>query len=270
MNNEINNQPTLTPSTPQKEKTSKREPFKKLAKFLFITSLFLIIGLIATYKYMNQQLIKEKYNCVPITGNKEEKELDIHSTLIQSLYNKVVTNIYEDLAQPTLNDQMKLYLAYRQILEKDKYNANTCNKFSPTSMEPYTCTITKSFLPKAFKEEIINQKLKELYGENINIPLQNIQLGRTCVVGYQYIASRGEFVEGYCDQKATTSFSVEKELTKAISIRNNIILSEKVKYYSQGGKDIPDKLKSGIYHYIFRLDMNYNYVLIDKSYEENY
>ena len=33
---------------------------------------------------------------------------------------------------------------------------------------------------------------------------------------------------------------------------------------------LPDFLKSGIYKYTFRLDMNYNYVFVDKIYEERY
>ena len=49
---------------------------------------------------------------------------------------------------------MKLYLAYRQILETEKYDSN-CNLFSQTSMEPYTCEVSTLFVPKAFKEETL-------------------------------------------------------------------------------------------------------------------
>ena len=263
VNKQTNNKPELVPTT----KVLQQKTF--LIKFLFGIIIFLIIGLFATNKYINQQINKMKYNCTPITASKEEKELDIHSTIVQNLYNKVATNIYEDVAEPQFNNKMKLYLAYRQILETEKYDSN-CNNFSPTAMEPYTCLNNSTFIPKAFKEETIKQKLKELYGENITIPLQNIRLGNTCLVGYQYIESRGEFVEGACDQKLTTSFTKTKELQKAISTRNTIILTEKVKYYTKGGMDLPATLKSGIYHYTFRLDMNYNYVLIEKSYENQY
>lgn len=269
VNNSSNNQPVMTPITNKKQKKSKQNFSIGIIRFLIIIIIFLVIGLIASTKYMNQKLQQVKYDCTPIGPTQKEKELDVQSTLVKSLYNKVVTNIYEDIAEPFLNDQMKLYLAYRQILEKEKYDSH-CNQFSPTAMEPYTCTISKDFVPKAFKEETLIQKIKELYGENITLPLKNIQLGRTCIVGYQYIESRGEFVEGTCREQPTTSFSVTKSLKKAISTRNTIQLIEEVKYYTKGGKDLPVELKSGTYRYTFRLDMNYNYVLIDKSYEEQY
>ena len=41
--------------------------------------------------------------------------------------------------------------------------------------------------------------IKKLYGENTSIPFTNIQLGNTCIGGYQYIPSRGEFVQGLCN-----------------------------------------------------------------------
>ena len=34
--------------------------------------------------------------------------------------------------------------------------------------------------------------------------------------------------------------------------------------------DLPDYLKSGDYLYTFRLDMNYNYVLVSKIYDDKY
>ena len=218
----------------------------------------------------NNKTINElKYNCTPITASKEEIKLDINSTLVQSLYNKFATTIREDLAQPYFNDEWKLYMAYRQILETDKYDSN-CNLFNQTAMEPYRCQVNNYFTPKAFKEETILQKMKELYGENISIPLRNIQLGNTCVIGYQYIKERGEFVEGQCSQKEATSFKVDKKLTEAISTRNTIILTEEVKYIETEGLTLPNYLISGIYHYTFRLDLNYNYVLINKSFEPKY
>ena len=229
---------------------------------------FLLIGIVGTYLYMDQKLKTYIYNNTPVTS-KDEVELDIQSTLVQSLYSKVRTNINEDISQPKFNDEMKLYLAYRQIPEKDKYESN-CNLFSLTSMEPYTCEKSSIFEPHAFKIETLTLALKEMYGENVTIPLKNIQLGGKCIVGYQYIPARGEFVEGYCNQLPNTSFVVNKELVKATSVRNTIIIQERVKYRSKGGREIPDYLKSGLYNYIFRLDTNYNYVLIDKVYEDEY
>ena len=217
----------------------------------------------------DKQMATLRYNCTPITASKEEIKLDVNSTLVQSLYNKFATTIREDLAQPNFNDEWKIYMAYRQILETDKYDSN-CNSFSATAMEPYTCQGNNNFTPKAFKEEKIIQKIKELYGEHANIQLKNVQLGKTCLVGYQYIKERGEFVEGHCNQKTATSFKAEKKLTEAISTRNTIVLTEEVRYVETEGLTLPSYLKSGTYHYTFRLDLNYNYVLISKSYEEKY
>ena len=268
------NQPTATPPEPPAPPVVVPQEQPKPKKKFSLTPilLFLLVALGAflfyTIKSDNQKLSQMKYNCTPVSTTNEEKELDIKSTIVQNLYSKVSTNIREDLAQPEMNDEMKLYLAYRQILETDKYDSN-CNLFN-TSMTPYTCTQTASWNPKAFKEDLLQLKLKELFGENTNIPLRNIQLGNTCVVGYQYIKERGEFVEGQCNQKTATSFKANKELVKATTTRNTIILTEEVKYQETEGLTLPEYLKSGTYKYVFRLDMNYNYVLVSKTYETKY
>ena len=137
-------------------------------------------------------------------------------------------------------------------------------------MEPYTCEVSTKFVPKAFKEETLIHEIKKLYGEETNIPLKNIQLGKSCIVGYQYIEDRGEFVEGYCKQSVATSYKVTKVLKEATSTKNTIVLKEEVKYHENEKLNLPEYLKSGIYTYTFRLDMNYNYVLVSKTYEIKY
>ena len=236
-----------------------------------LIGIIIILGIGIFYiSHSNKQQISQlKYNCTPVGASSEEKELDVNSTLVENLYNKVSTSIREDLAQPEFNDEMKLYLAYRQILETEKYDSN-CNLFSVTAMEPYRCEVSTNFAPKAFKVETIQRKIKELFGEETNIPLKNIQLGKSCVVGYQYIEKRGEFVEGTCNQKTATSFKAIKTLSKAITTRNTIILTEDVKYQETEGLTLPSYLKSGTYKYVFRLDQNYNYVLVSKTFESKY
>ena len=234
--------------------------------------LFIVIALGGFLIYTNsshkQEISQLRYNCTPISTTNEEKEIPVDSTIVQNLYHKVETNIREDLAQPEFNDEMKLYLAYRQILETEKYESN-CNLFN-SSMSPYTCKETAAWKPKAFREDLLRLKLKELFGENTDIPLRNIQLKNTCVVGYQYIEIRKEFVEGQCNQKTATSFKVTKKLTKAITTRNTIILTEDVKYQETEGLTLPEYLKNGTYKYVFRLNQNYNYVLVSKTYESKY
>lgn len=281
----VPNQPQISPvpqeGTPQQTTPTPPEnvipappapvPTKKskIAPFLLLIIILLGSYIVYSTKQHREQIDALNYNCTPITASKEEQKLDINSTIVKSLYQKVYTTIYEDLAQPEFNDEMRLYLAYRQITETEKYDSN-CNLFSKTSMEPYLCENITNFRPKAFKEETLQQAIKELYGENTTIPFKNIQLRRTCVVGYQYIPARGEFVEGYCAQKEATSYKVTKTLEEAISTKTTIILKEEVKYHENEQLELPSSLKSGYYYYTFRLDMNYNYVLIDKSYESKY
>lgn len=247
---------------------------QKMKKFSVVPILLFIIILLGVYIYYSatthkNELESLKYNCTPITASDEMVKLDVNSTLVRDLYSKVSTSIREDLAEPEFNDSMRLYLAYRQVLESDKYDSN-CNLFDKLKMEPYTCEVSTKFVPKAFKEEVLIQEIKKLYGEETNIPLQNIQLGTSCVDGWQYIAARGEFVQGLCEQKTATSFKVTKKLVEATSNRTTIILKEEVDYQENEKMNLPEYLKDGIYYYTFRLDMNYNYVLVSKTYENKY
>ena len=282
MNNGVNNntvqqqpvmtqQPVLTPVPQQVQ--PQPVPVKQKKKFnlslILIVIIFLLVGYIVFMNNNYTQTINNiRYNCTPIKEGKETK-LDLNSTLVKDLYSRVQTNIKEDIANPNFDDNLKLYLAYRQIKEKDKYDSN-CNSFNVNSMEPYTCEVSSKFTPKAFKEETIIEEMKKLYGDKVNIPLKNIQLGSSCIVGYQYIKERNEFVEGYCSGQNATLFKVDKSLTKAISTGNTVYLTEEVKYHASEKKDLPNYLKSGTYTYVFRLDMNYNYVIISKTYEEKY
>lgn len=269
---QINNQNIVAqPVTPRPVEIA--PPPKEIKKKSFTPILLLIIIILVFYiVYSNnnhqKQIATLKYNCTPITS-KEEVKLDLESTLVKDLYSKVQTTIREDIANPNFDDTMKLYLAYRQINERDKYDSN-CNQYSNTAMEPFTCEVSTKFVPKAFKEDTLKQEIKKLFGEETNLEYKNIQLGKSCVVGYQYIQSRGEFVEGYCNQNTATSFKVDKKLIEAKSTKNTIILKEDVKYHSNEKMDLPEYLKSGTYIYTFRLDMNYNYVLVSKIYENKY
>lgn len=245
-------------------------PPKRKANFVPLL-LIIILGLIAYAAYSTKMYTSRienlSYNCTPITSSKEDMELDLNSTIVQDLYNKVSTNIREDLAQTEFNDNMKLYLAYRQISDEDKYSSN-CNMFDAISMEPYTCEESTRFKPRAFKEELLKLELKKLFGENNNIQLKNVQLGsHTCVGGFQYIPARGEFVEGYCKSSPAILYKATKKLIKATSNRNTIILTEDVHYTVDDSGELPEKLKNGYYYYTFRLDMNYNYIFISKTYK---
>ena len=265
-------QPEIVPQqvTPQPQnQTPKTKKKISLLPILLLLIVFLIFYIVYMTNNYNGLINNLKYNCTPITSSKEDKELDINSTLVKDLYSKVSTNIREDIVNHEFNNSMKLYLAYRQIPEKDKYDSN-CNLFDINKMEPYTCDESRGFIPKGFKEETLQIQYKKLFGENTPVPKENIQLNNSCIIGYQYIESRGEYVEGYCNKKSATSFKATKSITKAISNRNTIILYEDVKYHANEKQDLPSYLKSGTYKYVFRLDMNYNYVLVSKTYETKY
>lgn len=262
-------QPTPQPVNQTQIELPKPEKKKKnITPLLLLLIIILIIVIIYTNNNNQKTIAAIKYNCTPITS-KAETKLDLNSTIVQDLYNKVKTNIREDIANPNFDDSKKLYLAYRQIKENEKYDTN-CDYFNPTAMEPYTCEVSTKFIPKAFKAETLQLEIKKLFGEETNIPLSNIQLGRSCEGGYEYVKETNEFIEGYCKERIATSFKVTKTLKEAKSTRNTIILKEEVKYHENEKMNLPESLKSGIYTYTFRLDMNYNYVLIDRTYESKY
>lgn len=254
----------------QKEEASADKPKKSSLPFI----LFLVILGLGGYIFYSQNLYQNNlselnYKCSPVNETKEEKALDLDSTLVQDLYSKVYTTIREDLAQPNWDDKMKIYLAYRQIPSHEMYDTN-CNLFSRGKMEPYTCEVSTNFIPKGFKSDTLYLEWKKLFGEDTNMPLINIKLENSCIGGFEYIKDRDEYVQGYCKESLATSFKAKKELKEAVSSRNLIILTEEVQYIGNEKMDLPSYLKSGTYYYTFRLDTNYNYVLLAKTYNEKY
>ena len=269
----------LPPQTPPPaavgDNTPQEQPKQKKKGKFTVLLLIIIIGLLGYFYYYSEnvkvELSRLNYECTPITASKNEKELNLDSTIVSSLYSKVQTTMREDLAQTDFDDTMRIYLAYRQIPETEKYESN-CNLFSKTDMEPFTCEVSTSFIPLAFKEDVMKRELKELFGEKTNIPLKNVRLGssNTCVGGYQYIPERGEYVQGYCKEANASLYKKDAKLIKATSTGNTIVLKEEVKYHEGEKLELPERLKSGYYYYTFRLDMNYNYVLINKTYESKH
>lgn len=228
--------------------------------------LFIVLALFCFYAgYVNINKEKAKIeceeSCTPVSTLKEEKNLDLNSAFVKDLYSKVKTDIREDLASPVLDESLKLYLAYRQIPNSKIYESN-CNLFNDGAMLPYTCKESASFIPHAFKEETLAIEYKKLFGRNATFTFQNIQLSNVCLGGYQYIKSRGEYVEGSCSSLPTTTSYADKKLIKAVSKESTITLTESVTYY---GSNLPSELKSGTYEYKFRLDPDYNYIYISKE-----
>lgn len=232
---------------------------------LFILLLLLIIGGMGYYIYTDHQ--KDLRNkCSPlVTKTNQKNNLKLDSTIVQDLYQKVKTDINEDIANSEFDDKMKLYLAYRQIPNYEIYNSN-CNLFNNSSMPNLTCDSDSGFVTTAFKEETLMREVKKLFGEDTNLSNDNIQLGVTCVGGYQYIAERGEYVMGQCNNTTNAIYQVDKKLISAYAYNDTVVLKEKVRYY--GEKDVNiDRLKNGVYVYTFKLDNNYNYTFVSKEIE---
>ena len=200
----------------------------------------------------------------PITSG-EEIKLDVDSALVLNLYNKVSTTVLEDIANPEFDDTLKRYLSYRNLATNEIYSSN-CNLFKTSGLKFYNCN-DEEFVPKAFKEESLILKYKELFGEEYVIDHASIQLGDTCLGGYEYIADRKEYVQGKCTRSDKQLVNVEKELESATSTGDIIVIYEKVRYIKAGG-EIPNYLKNGTYAYKFRLDKNYNYIFVSKEFTE--
>ena len=265
---------TTAPTTPVVEEKKEEEKPKKKKRFKlvgFLLFLLICLGAYTFYLYQSSHrtITELKYSCSPIAESKETIYLDVNSTLVQDLYQKVATSVREDYAQPEWNNQMRIYLAYRQIPDYLKYDSN-CNYFESSKMEPYTCEVSTTFIPKAFKVSTLELEWKKLYGDATPMPKINVNLANTCVGGYEYVPERQEYVEGYCSKGIAISVNVKKKLEQATFSNNMIVLKEHVQYEATEDMEIPSYLRNGDYYYTFRLDMNYNYIFINKTYDYKY
>ncbi len=246
------------------KKTKKKK--NTLARFFFL--IILILGAYIGYLTYNSNMTIKLLNstCSPVSTLQDTKQLDLDSTLVKDLYNKVKTNIREDVAEIQLNNSLKLYLAYRQ-LSNDKFYESDCSDFDNGSMLPFSCD-KATFVPKTFKVDSLKIEYKKLFGETATFTPQNIQIGRNCIGGYQYVSSREEYVQGTCTENITTTYRAQKELKEATSRQSTIILKEEVRYAASEGQILPEYLKNGTYVYVFKLDNNYNYAYIAKYLEQ--
>lgn len=240
-------------------------PKKKSHKGLIFFLILIIIGL-GIYIYFDYQKDMNREECSPLVESDNTlRELDLNSTIVQELYDKVKTNIREDVAYHEFDDKFKLYLAFRQIPHSDFYESN-CNLFNESSMTNYSCSSATGFTPKAFKEKTLQREVRKLFGENVSIPNQDVVLGSSCLGGYQYISERGEYVEGYCGSIPTTTYQVDKTLTSATVQGDTITIKEKVRYYSAQGINM-EGLENGVYVHTFKLDNHYHYAYVNRTLE---
>lgn len=257
--------PPEVPTQPVSVATTPKKRSHKVGVFIFL--LLLVIAGMGTYIYLDYTKDQARGECSPLVASDNTlRELDINSSIVQELYDKVKTNIREDVAYHNFDDTLKLYLAFRQIPKSDFYDSN-CNLYNESAMSNFSCATATDFTPLAFKEETLQREVKKLFGESVEISNQNIVLGNSCYGGYQYIADRGEYVEGYCGQFPTTTYQVDKELISASVQGDTITLREKVRYYSAQGIDT-SQFQNGVYVYTFKLDNSYHYAYINRTIEE--
>ena len=232
----------------------------------FLLLVILLFGGAAYLQYTeNQKLINYyKYEFSPITSTKETK-LDINSPLVQQLYSNVRTTGNEDYANYQFNDDLKRYLAYRFLSNKNLNYKSNCNGFDPNKTIYYSCN-DNEFNPISFKASDLDVALVTLFGANHGISHDTIQLGKECIGGFQYIEERKEYVQGLCTRNTTNLVNVDKELVSAKSTGSHIYLEEKVRYYPSDNSELPSYLISGNYKYSFRLDENYNYIYTNREY----
>ena len=234
------------------------------------TPLLLIIILLlggACYYWYKTDITRKAYcehHYSPINSG-DTVELELDSTLVVQLYNMVKTTAIEDFGNPNFDNNLKRYLAFRNLSHNSFYESN-CNLFD-NSMANFDCVEDDSFRPDAFKDIDLANMLNVMFGENNGIDHQNITVGGTCLGGYEYIASRGEYVKGKCTRESLLTVSADKKLTKATSTGDKIYLTENVRYFTNNGQDNPESLKDGDYVYTFRLDENFNYIYESREYK---
>ena len=234
------------------------------------TPLLLIVILLlggACYYWYNTDITRKAYyehHYSPINSG-DTVELGLDSTLVIQLYNMAKTTATEDFGNPNFDNNLKRYLAYRNLSHNSFYESN-CNLFD-NSMANFDCVEDDSFRPDAFKDTDLANMLNVMFGQNNGIDHQNITLGGTCLGGYEYIASRGEYVKGKCTRESLLTVSADKKLTKATSTGDKIYLTENVRYFTNNGQANPESLKDGDYVYTFRLDENFNYIYESREYK---
>jgi hypothetical protein len=257
-------QAELQAKMPQQPVMMPVEPKKKSNAGLIVFLILIILGC-AAYIYYDKNYLEKSLmnNCPKLKLTNGDLTLKTTDTLVVNLYNRVVTTAKEDLADNTLDDAMKLYLAYRNMPNYLLYDSN-CNLFDSGNMLPFTCDDSVK-IPKAFKAESLQNELKMLFGESTTIANKNITLGSSCLGGYEYIDARGEYVEGTCSEVPTTPLSATKKLASAYQKDDEIILKEVVDYYGTTDQTLLTNYPDGTYIYTFKLDAtNNDYVYISK------
>ena len=178
MNNDTNNTNNIenTSTNNTSNTVAPTIVYKKVRNNATVFLLLVIACLFGACYYFNKEkndTINYYKNIYSPINTKEEVKLEVNSTLVLSLYNRVSTSVLEDIANPNFDDNLKRYLAYRNLSTDVIYSSN-CNLFNVGSMKYFTCN-DKSYVPNAFKEEssendfvLNNYEIAELFGQEEN------------------------------------------------------------------------------------------------------
>ena len=184
-----------------------------------------------------------------------EQEISINNKKVKDLYNKVKLSKEEDFKFAELNDQTKLYLAYRQI-PKSKFMTSECSLFSEVKLEKnndlYMC-IDKG--KNSFKKEDLEEEYHKLFG-GIFFKHNNI-ISKYEI--FKFVKSKDIYIKGKYLGGSDDAVVATKRLAQAYKEDNKLYLLESVKYTNRGnGKMINNSknYKSGTYKYTFKIKKN--------------
>ena len=262
MNNNSENSNNVVQTNTQVAPTIVYKKVKNNATGFLLLVILCLGGACYFFNKQKEDTINYYKNAYSPINSGEKVNLEVDSALVLNLYNKVSTTVLEDIANPEFDNTLKRYLSYRNLATNEIYPSN-CNLFKTSGLKFFKCD-DETFSPKAFKEDSLILKYKELFGDEYVIDHASIQLGDTCLGGYEYIADRKEYVQGKCTRSDKELVKVEKTLDSATSTGDIIMIYEKVRYIKAGG-EIPSYLKNGTYAYKFRLDKNFNYIFVSKE-----
>lgn len=190
-----------------------------------------------------------------IKTDNHEQEVSIKNKKIKDLYNKVKLSKEEDFKFAELNDETKLYLAYRQIPKK-KFMSSECSLFSEVKLEKnndlYMCDDKGN---NSFKKEDLEEEYHKLFGD--------VFFKHKSIISkyeiFKFVKSKDIYIKGKYLGGSDDVVIATKRLVKAFKVDNKLYLLESVNYTNKSdGKMINNSkhYKSGTYKYTFKIKKN--------------
>lgn len=207
----------------------------------------------------------------------KEKELDINSRLVQSLYNKVTIKnsdwlYYDKNTNFNVNsdgvERIKMNLVGINLNDKN-HNYIDCtdnNGIPANSSDGYfsVCSANKQWqasdLQSGYSRSYIESVYKDLFGSDVKLDkTQPIYIGQFSCEAYHYVESLDQYVRYLAECGGATCNQITTKLTKAVKNSNEIKIYESFEDIGCGSED---PKKNYTYVYTFELDEDgmYNFV----------